>query len=931
MSNSVVRKFWNLRLWTAAVWCVASGCFVQPAQGAYGQVPVFFFENGGQLAAQDILYMAKGPELTGYFGPNQVLLTMGPSSYRVSFPGANPQPAIEASQPLGGHINFLLGNASQWKTNLAIYGSLAYRDIFPGIDLVYSASGKGLKSDFIVAPGADPSVIRLRYDGAGNAHLGNARLEAGGELVLEGAAGELRENAPVIYQELAGERVHVEGSFRLLPDGTVGFRVGAFDPTLPLVIDPVLSYSTYIGGSGMDTVNAIAVDGSGNAYLAGWTLSTDLPIINPVRAQNGGGVDAFVAKLGPGGNTLIYCTYLGGRGDDRAFGIAVDPAGNAYVTGWTASSAFPTVAPAQATMAGGKDAFVAKLNPAGNALIYSTYLGGAATDSGNGIAVDAAGNAYVAGGTYSLNFPTAGAFQSTNRGQQNAFVAKFNPSGSLLYSTYLGGNGNDSAAAIAINASGNAFITGGTTSTTFPTAAPLQAASGGNQDAFVAKLNPSGNGLVYSTYLGGSGGMAGSPETGSGIAVDASGAAYVTGATSSTNFPVTAGALQPTHMGGGDAFVSKLNPAGSALVYSTYLGGSSVDYATGIAVNFAGNAYITGYTASYDFLSLRAVQSGNAGPYDAFLTKLNAAGTGLVWSTYLGGSASDAAYAVAVDSLSNAYVAGLAQSGDFPLRNPFQDFNGGAYGGFVSKVSSGWVAGVFSGGSWYVDRNRNGGFDGTTVGDQIFTFGQAGDIPVAGDWNGSGIFKIGVFRAGQWLLDCNGNGVWDGVAGGDCLYNFGQAGDKPVAGDWTGSGATKIGVFRGGFWMLDLNGNGVFDGAGAGDTAFWFGNSSYTPVVGDWTGSGSAKAGLFINGTWYLDNNGDGQWISGTDQVLSFGQAGDVPVVGDWSASGKSSIGVFRSGFWILDINANGVLDGVGIGEAGFWLGNSSFTPFVTR
>jgi hypothetical protein len=278
--HTVVRKFWGLRLCAAAAWCVASGWFLPPAQGAYGQVPVFFFENRGQLASSDILYMAKGPDLTAYFGPNQVLFTTGTSSYRVSFPGSNPSPALDASQPLGGRINFLLGNASHWKTNLPAYGSLIYRGIFPGIDLVYSASGNRFKSDFIVAPGADPSVIRLRYDGAGK-----ARLEADGALVLEGAAGELRENAPTIYQELAGKRVTVEGSFRLLPDGTIGFHLGVFDPTIPLVIDPVLSYSTYIGGSSMDTVTSIAVDSSGNAYLAGWTVSTDLPTVNPVRAE----------------------------------------------------------------------------------------------------------------------------------------------------------------------------------------------------------------------------------------------------------------------------------------------------------------------------------------------------------------------------------------------------------------------------------------------------------------------------------------------------------------------------------------------------------------------------------------------------------------------------------------------------------------------
>ena len=454
-----------------------------------------------------------------------------------------------------------------------------------------------------------------------------------------------------------------------------------------------------------------------------------------------------------------------------------------------------------------------------------------------------------------------------------------------------------------MDAANNAYITGGTTSTTFPTAAPLQAASGGNQDAFITKLGPSGNALIYSTYLGGSGGAAGSFEGGTGIAVDATGAAYVTGGTNSTNFPVTAGALQTTNLGEGDAFVAKLNPAGSALVYSTYLGGSSVDSAGGIAVDFIGNAYVAGHTASPDFLNLRGFQAGNAGSYDAFVTKLTPAG-GLVWSTYLGGSGSDAAYAIAADALGNAYVAGLTQSNDLPLLNPVQNFNGGAYGGFVSKVSSGWVAGVFLNGSWYIDRNRNGGFDGTVAGDQIFSFGQSGDIPVAGDWTGSGTVKIGVFRNGQWLLDCNGNGVWDGAAGGDCLYNFGQAGDKPVVGDWNGNGKAKIGVFRGGYWMFDLNGNGQWDGTSAGDSGFYFGNSSYTPVVGDWTGSGTSKAGLFLNGTWYLDTNGDGMW----DVADYFGQAGDIPVVGDWSGSGKSNIGVYRTGYWILDMNGNGIL-----------------------
>ncbi len=815
----------------------------------------------------------------------------------------------------------MFGAPGQWRVDLPAYGGIAYRDIFPGIDLIYSVSDGRLKSGFLVAAGADPSGIHMHYEGTGPAHL-----DASGALVVAGSAGEFHENAPVVYQEISGQRQPVEGSFLIGRDGNVGFRIGIYDRTWPLIIDPVLSYSTYLGGSSMDAITSIAVDKSGNAYVAGWTTSTDLPTVSPVRAQNGGGVDAFVAKLGPGGNSLIYCTYLGGRGDDRAFGIAVDAAGNAYVTGWTSSSAFPAAAPIQSTLAGAKDAFAAKLNPAGNALIYSTYLGGSNTDSGNAIAVDVAGNAYVAGSTYSFNFPVLNAYQTSIRGQQNAFVTKLSPAGSLIYSTYLGGNGSDSAAGIAVDAANNAYITGGTTSTTFPTAAPLQAASGGNQDAFITKLGPSGNVLVYSTYLGGSGGAAGSMEAGAAIAIDATGAAYITGGTNSTNFPVTAGALQPNNLGQGDAFVAKLNPAGGALVYSTYLGGSSVDSAAGIAVDFVGNAYVAGHTASSDFLNLRGFQAGNAGSYDAFVTKLNPAG-GLAWSTYLGGSSSDAAYAIAADALGSAYVAGMTQSNDLPLLNSIQSFNGGFYGGFVSKVSSGWVAGVFLNGAWYIDRNRNGVFDGTLAGDQIFSFGQSGDIPVIGDWTGSGTAKIGVFRNGQWLLDCNGNGVWDGAAGGDCLYTFGQAGDKSVVGDWNGNGKTKIGVFRGGFWMLDLNGNGQWDGVSGGDSGFYLGNASYTPVVGDWNGSGTSKAGLFLNGTWYLDTNGDGVW----DLADYFGQAGDIPVAGDWSGSGKSNIGVYRTGYWILDMNGNGLLDGVGIGEVAFWLGNSSFTPVLLR
>lgn len=915
-----VLQFHRVRFWTAVVWFLLSAWLVQLAKAGYGQVPMYFVENRGQFPVQT-KYVARGAGLTGYFGAASAVIAAGDDSFRVTFPGANPTARLEGMKLSAAHINFLVGAPSQWRTDLPAWDAIAYRGIFPGVDLIYSSCCDRLKSDFIVAPGADPETIRLRYEG------GTVHLDAGGSLVVPVGGGEFREEAPILYQEIAGRRTAVEGSFRLRRDGTVGFRVGAYDHRQPLVIDPALSYSTFLGGNGMDAVTSIAVDGSGNAYLAGWTSATNFPTLNPIQAKQKGSVNAFVAKLGLGGNSLIYCTYLGGQSDDRAFAIAIDSSGDAYVTGWASSTAFPVVAPVQSTLAGTRDAFVAKLNPAGNTLIYSTFLGGSSNDSGTGIAVDSSGNAYVTGYTSSSNFPTLNAYQTANKGTQNAFVTKLSSSGTLIYSTYLGGSGSDDAAAIAVDSAGNAYITGGTTSTNFPTASPVQAVSGGNQDAFITKLNPSGNALVYSTYLGGSGGASGSPEQGTAVAVDATGAAYVAGVTNSTNFPVTSGVLQPAYDGGGsDAFVAKLSPAGTSLVYSTYLGGSGFDYATGIAVDSLGNAYVTGYTGSSDFWSLRAVQAGNNGLYDAFLTKLNPSGTGIVSSTYLGGSGIDSANAVAVDTLGNAFVAGLTQSGDFPLSNPLQTVNGDSYSGFVSKISPGWMAGVFLSGTWYIDRNRNDGYDGTAAGDETFSFGQAGDIPVVGDWTGSGTMKIGVFRSGQWLLDRNGNGVWDGVAGGDCLYTFGQAGDIPVVGDWNGNGKSKIGVFQAGYWMLDVNGNGTWDGTSGGDSAFWLGNSSYTPVVGDWTGSGTSKIGVFLNGTWYLDTTGDGQW----SQAAYFGQAGDIPVVGDWSNSGTSCIGVFRNGYWIIAMDGAWTYDGVGTGDSAFWLGNSSFTPVLT-
>jgi hypothetical protein len=411
--------------------------------------------------------------------------------------------------------------------------------------------GRRLKAEFLVAAGAGPSAIRLRYSGARR-----IAVDAAGDLVIATARGEYREKAPYIYQDSGGARKTVQGSYRV-SGNTARFEVGPYDRSKPLVIDPEISFSTYFGGSGFDGANAIAVDAAGNIYIAGWTESPDLPTAAPGQPANGGGADAFVAKLDPTGTHLVFCTYLGGTAEDRALGITLDAAGNVYIAGWTNSADFPvTPWSLQTTSGGGRDAFAAKLDAAGS-LMYNTYLGGNGQDSGTGIAVDASGNAYISGNTSSANFPVYRAVQGTNRGRQDAFVAGLNSSGvAVVFSTYLGGAVDESANAIAVDAAGNIYIAGDTNSSDFPTLNAFQPALGGNQDAFIAKLNPATASLAYSTYLGGTGGTPGLPESALAIDVDSSGSAFVAGVTSSPDFPVSH-ALQPALNGVVDAFAAR--------------------------------------------------------------------------------------------------------------------------------------------------------------------------------------------------------------------------------------------------------------------------------------------------------------------------------------------------------------------------------------
>jgi hypothetical protein len=580
-------------------------------------------------------------------------------------------------------------------------------------------------------------VIRLDVEGAN--HLG---LDGEGNLVVSTAGGDVIEHAPVLYQEGAGGREPVAGRFVLEGGGQVGFAVGAYDAGRALVIDPVLSYSTYLGGSGADIGKGIAVDAAGNAYVTGNTTSTNFPTTTGAfQTTLMGSENAFVTKVNASGTGLVYSTYLGGCCSDSGNGIAVDAAGNAYITGFTTSTNFPTTAGAfQTALKSSQNAFVTKVNASGAALVYSTYLGGG-PDIGNGIAVDAAGNAYLTGFTASTNFPTtAGAFQTTygGNGKANGFVTKLNADGTgLLYSSYLGGSGGDSGSGIAVDAAGNAYLTGATSSTNFPiTFGAFQTTlKGSTENAFVTKVSASGTALVYSTYLGGS-----DTDFGTSIAVDAAGNAYLTGGAESGNFPTTTGAFQTALKSSQNAFVTKVNASGTALIYSTYLGGSGGDGGFGIAVDAAGNAYLTGGTSSTNFPTtpgaFQTTLKGSVG--NAFVTKVNASGTALAYSTYLGGGVGDGGRGIALDAAGNAYLTGLTESGNFPTTpGAFQTTLKGSNNAFVARFTFAQLFAV--GGA--PGRVRVYKPDNTLVAD-FAPYGMAytGPVTVAvGDVNGDGV------------------------------------------------------------------------------------------------------------------------------------------------------------------------------------------------
>ncbi len=668
---------------------------------ALARLPLTFEPNGGQVDSA-VRFLAHAPGGTLFFTPAEVVLALddltcrqdgeaAPESRPRTAAPAPPQTlrlqfvAAHAATLVGGHegtgrVNYLHGDdPGAWTTDLPTYTGITYSGLYPGVDLQYAGAGGQLKGTYTVAAGADPTAIRWRYAGATG-----LTVDAAGSLHIRWAGAPLTEQAPLAWQLGAdGMRVPVTARYSVAADGSIGFALGAYDRTQPLTLDPTLTYSTYLGGSDADEATGITLDSAGNVYVTGYTYSTNFPLSGAYQGSLAGAYDVFVTKLNAAGSALIYATYLGGSGTESGAAIAVDGAGNATVTGYTYSTNFPTLNAFQGANAGAPDGFLTRLNAAGSALVFSTYLGGGASDYGTGVAISGTGDMYLSGTTQSLNFPIANAFRNTNAGATDAFVSRFNAAGSaLVYSTYLGGSGDDQALGVAVDSVGNAYLTGYTQSPNFPLNNALQPAyGGGTYDAFVSVLNTPGAALIYSTYLGGSG-----LDRAAAIAVDGTGNATVTGYTQSINFP-TLNAYQPATAGATDAFLTKLNAIGSALVYSTYLGGSGDDEAQGIALSSTGAASLTGFTSSTNFPTMTPYQPANGGNYDAFLTTVNAAGSALSYSTYLGGSSADRGAAIAVDAAGGAYITGYSQSTNFPLAGPYQPANNGLLDAFVAKIS----------------------------------------------------------------------------------------------------------------------------------------------------------------------------------------------------------------------------------------------------
>ena len=714
-------------LFTLAAAAAGSGWAAAPVLATFGNPPLYFEADCDQSGTARS-FLARGSGCSFFVAPTEAALTLAkfdlsPASsprerggarpgritqtrtLRFEFVRANSHARISGNGELPGKVNYLIGSdPARWRVGLPLFARVRVENIYPGVDLVYYGNQQRLEYDFVVSPHSDPGAISIRFSGADK-----IRIDAQGDLVFSLGGDEIQQPKPVLYQIVDGARKEVTGGYRLVDLRTVAFQIGDYDRERPLVIDPVLSYSTYFGGTSSDIAWDNAVDANGFVYLAGETMSAGLATPGAYqttyRGGDGLGGDAFVAKFDNLGANLLYLTYLGGKGDDAVLGLAVDGEGHAYATGFTSSPDFPTANALRPQIGGPSyptltiypfDAFVAELGPSGSNLVFSTYLGGAENDEGIGIALDAGTNVYVTGFTSSTNFPTAKTLRTNYNGNTDAFVTKLSPHGTAyVYSLYLGGTNNDQGEGIAADLAGHAYVAGLTSSTNFPTTNAIQTLLNGTTnyasayDVFLTKLTADGSNLVYSTYFGGAG-----DDIAFRLRLDDDGNVFITGSTTSLNFPTnTTGTNFVSGLNSGnilsDIFVTKFGALGTNVVYSVVFGGSGTDAAWDVAVDRGGNAHLVGLTYSSNLQTTNTsgyLSATNSGSSDVFISVINPSGSDFVRSAYLGGSGPDNGYGIKVDAAGNDYLVGATSSTNFPTVAARQPASGGTNDAFFAKI-----------------------------------------------------------------------------------------------------------------------------------------------------------------------------------------------------------------------------------------------------
>jgi hypothetical protein len=858
-------------------------------RAAYGELPLGFTDDGrGGFVARGIRH--------GLALSNGEAVLAGPSgAIRLRF---GPASAVRLEEPLPGVANYFLGkDPSMWRTNVRTFARVRFVGVAPGVDLVFYGTQERPEYDFVVAPGADPATAVAVIERART-----LEVTGDGDLAIVTTDGvTATQPRPSIYQETAAGRRLIAGGYAV--DGAaVRVDVAAYDRSLPLVIDPVLAFATYLGGNGDDRVERAVSDASGNLYVVGSTLSSNFPTTAPLQ-PNQSGMDAFVSKINSSGTALLFSTYIGGSGTDFFNDVAIDGA-HVYLGGATGSENYPTVNAYSGNLINdGLDAVLTVLNLAGSAITYSTMIGGGNNDIGNGVAVDVHGNAYLAGesldtgGIFSRNFPTKSPsslppFQDDFAGgRSDGFVAKFDPdesgNASLVYSTLIGGSEGEGVEAIVVDDNERAYVCGYTESTNFPRQSALQNTyGGGTDDAFITKFNADGTTVFYSTFYGGT-----AIDEPFSIALDESSGAslpVVVGHSTSSNLR-TQLPVQPSKNGPEDCFVLKLNDSGGTLVYATYFGGPGNDSAKSVVTDAAGNAYFTGFSNnSYPLLNPIPV-NGSINTTGATMTKLSPAGQLLLSTCVSSGSGEG----IGVDATGNVYVAGTTSLTNFPVTAGAlqQSFGGTPNDCFAFKLDlvDDDTVGVFKSGTQQFQlRNSNSG----GAADLTFTFGAAGDRAIRGDWDGDGVDTIGTYTPATGTFSLrNSNSAGAPFA----TFTFGAPNLQPIVGDWNGDGVDSIGVFdtaTGSYFLRNAN------SAGAADFAFTFGTGGQgaIAVAGDWNGDNVDTIGFFVlsSKTFFLRNQNAG---GNADLQFVFGGTSGTPLAGDWNGDGVDTIGFYTPGF----------------------------------